>query len=550
MNPPIAIRAEHLTKTFRSQTRGGASIRALDDLSIDIHEGEILGILGPNGAGKTTFLNILSTLLLPESGSVEILGIRLEPKNFYTLRKLINLSSGFPNYPWCLTVEENLRFYARLYGLSGQAMTRKIERLIELFDFGEYARLRFDELSSGTKQRLSLAKCLLNDPKIIFLDEPTVGLDPDMAERTREIIRNILKETKATVLFTTHNMPEAEMMCKRIAFIKKGRILRLATPGELKSSSGKKDLEEVFIELARSAMVAETGPKEVAKAPAPPTAGQAPDDFLSALAEDPGERAVKWLKRCWAFTYRNFLFSIRNVFAFVELVFWPLVTLISIGLMGDYLRLQERAFSFIMTGAIAGGVLQVTQLDVAYSLLYDVWSKSMKHTLLTPVGACEHLFGSWLIGILRGVAIFGVLGGAATLLFGFHFPGIPATLTFLLGLFGFAFLLGILVSLLILTFGQKAEITAWMFAYLFMLVCGIYYPVEILPEGFRIIAQAVPLTYVLENFRQGFGFAPVFSHGLLKGFILWAAYLSAGLWGMRAAFYRARKEGIILRLSE
>ena len=120
----IAIKVRNLTKTFTSQGHDAKKIKALDGISIDILEGEILGILGPNGAGKTTFLNILSTLLLPDSGTIEILGIEYTPKNFYKLRTMLNMSSGYPNFPWSLTVEENLNFYGRLYGISSDALKK------------------------------------------------------------------------------------------------------------------------------------------------------------------------------------------------------------------------------------------------------------------------------------------------------------------------------------------------------------------------------------------------------------------------------------------
>ena len=192
----------------------------------------------------------------------------------------------------------------------------------------------------------------------------------------------------------------------------------------------------------------------------------------------------------------------------------------------------------------------MTQLDVAYSLLYEVWSKSMKHTFLTPVGISENLFGSWVNGIARGSVIFVVLGYSAMALFGFAFPSWQATAVFLSGIFACAFLLGSLVSFLILIFGQKAEITAWMFAYLFMLVCGIYYPVDTLPPALRGVAQWIPLTYFLEYFRQHFGFTPVLGHSLLKGYGLVAAYFVLTMLAMRLAFFQARKKGIIVRLSE
>ncbi len=545
---PAAIDVKHLRKTFTAQTSEHSKILALDDVSLQINHGEIVVILGPNGAGKTTFLNILSTLILPDQGSIEILGIKSITKNFYQLRRLLNMSSGYPNFPWSLTVEENLRFYGRLYGLKSQALTHRIDQLIELFELEYFVKRRFDELSSGTKQKLSLAKAFINDPKIIFLDEPTVGLDPDVAIKTREIILQILKTTQVTVLLTTHNMQEAELMCQRIAFIKQGRLLRMATPQELKRMEGKKDLEEVFVELARR----KTAEKETSVATEEFYSKENKWRTSSKLSWNLGVEINQWLNRCLAFTYRNFLFAVRNFFAFAELIFWPMVTLISIGLLGDYLELREKALAFVLTGAITAGILQVTQLDVAYSLLYEVWSKSVKQTMLAPVGISENLFGSWVMGMVRGSAIFLVLSVAAVVLFGFKFPGLMMTAVFLFGIFCCALLLGLIVSVLILIFGQKADITAWMFSYLFMLLCGIYYPVETLPSFLRGLAFSVPITYFLAYFRQGFGFSNDNSGSilLLKGFVLVIIYLAVGLALMRYAFDQARRKGIIVKLSE
>ena len=539
---PIAISAKDLCKTFVSHE--GENIHALDGVSLQVAEGEVLGILGPNGAGKTTFLNALSTLLIPDVGTIEILGIRSVPKNFNRLRRILNMSSGYPNFPWSLTVEENLRFYGRLYGYSGRELESRIGKLIEMFELVPFAKRRFEELSSGGKQRLSLAKAMINDPKVIFLDEPTVGLDPDIAVKTREIIKNVLRDFKVTVLLTTHNMQEAETMCGRIAFIKQGRIIRLATPGELKSVHGKKDLEEVFIHLTKENVQTQEG----LSFPAQPDAEVSPPAPEERM--DPWSECTAWIRRCLAFTYRNVLFATRNLFAFMELLFWPMVSLISIGLLGDFLQLHEKALAFVLTGAIAAGVLQVAQLDVAYSLLYEVWSKSMKHTMLTPVGVFENIIGSWLVGIMRGSAIFFVLGVSAIGLFGFKFPAWQVTAVFLTGIFCCALLLGLLVSVLILLFGQKAEITAWMFAYIFMLLCGIYYPIDTLPKFFYNVAKFVPVTYFLEYFRASFGFEPTLTGLLGKGFALIVVYFILGLSVMRFAFHQARKKGIIVKLSE
>src|SRR5271169_964771 len=219
----IVLTARGLCKSY-PDTQSHGVIKALDHLDLTVREGEILGILGPNGAGKTTFLNTLATLLLPDAGEIEIFGLKSTPKNFNAVRSWINMSSGYPNYAFSLTVEENLKFYGRLYGLRQAALQRKVDEVTGLFDLRSYAKRRFDELSSGTKQRLSLAKSLLNDPKILFLDEPTIGLDPDVSLKTREIVMDLLKKRRMTVLLTSHDMDEVESMCERVAFIQKGRI--------------------------------------------------------------------------------------------------------------------------------------------------------------------------------------------------------------------------------------------------------------------------------------------------------------------------------------
>ena len=229
----LAIKAEGIFKTFRSGWRGKTRKEVLKGIDLQIKEGEIFGILGPNGAGKTTLLSILSTLLLPDRGKVQILGIDALT-NGAQIRERVNISSGNANFLWSLTVKENLHFYAMLYGLVGRQREEKVDALIDLLELREHQNVLFDRISTGMKQRLSLAKCLLNDPDVLFLDEPTVGLDPNAAARIREEIHSIQKERKMTVLLTTHNMREAESLCGRIAFLKEGEILTTGTAEALK----------------------------------------------------------------------------------------------------------------------------------------------------------------------------------------------------------------------------------------------------------------------------------------------------------------------------
>ncbi|MBU4373557.1 MAG: ABC transporter ATP-binding protein [Euryarchaeota archaeon] len=203
----------------------------LKNVSIEIEEGEIFGILGPNGAGKTTLISILSTLTIPDSGKVEVFGLdALKEAN--RVKSIVNISSGNPNFPWSLTVYENLRYFSMLYGLKNKE--KAIENVIATLELEPFRNARFESLSTGTKQRLSLAKALLNEPSLLFLDEPTMGLDPDMAIKIRKMIKRIHDEKGITIVLTTHYMKEAEQLCGRIAFIKKGEIIANAPPDELK----------------------------------------------------------------------------------------------------------------------------------------------------------------------------------------------------------------------------------------------------------------------------------------------------------------------------
>jgi len=256
------------------------------------------------------------------------------------------------------------------------------------------------------------------------------------------------------------------------------------------------------------------------------------------------------IQRILAFAYRDWLFARRNIFSVVEMLFWPIVGMLSIGLMGNFLKLTRDQQAFILTGAIALGTLQVTQLDVAYALLHDIWSKSVKHTFLTPTGVVEYLLGPWIIGMVRGTVVFSLLSGFSTYAFRFYLPGVFPTVILLSGLFLTALLMGGLVSILVLQYGQKAEISAWTFAYLFILVAGIYYPATQLPPFFYHIALFIPLTYFLDFFRNFYGTSAHLAHPLLKGYGLLAITITGMFVGLKMSLSRARRTGVLLRLSE
>ncbi len=228
-----AVRIRGLRKSYTSGWPRKKRKEVLKGMDLSVPAGAFWGILGPNGAGKTTLLSILSNLVIPEEGEVRVLG-RDVLKEAGEIFRRINLSSGHANFLWSMTVRENLEYYAMLYGLSGKNRRTKVERLLDLFDLNAFSRDKFDQISTGTKQKLSLAKSLVNDPELLLLDEPTVGLDPDVARRVREVIAKIHRERGMTVLMTTHYMKEAETLCDKVVFIREGVIKACGEPQELK----------------------------------------------------------------------------------------------------------------------------------------------------------------------------------------------------------------------------------------------------------------------------------------------------------------------------
>ncbi|HEV2439130.1 MAG TPA: ABC transporter ATP-binding protein [bacterium] len=236
-----AIVASHLTKRF-----GEAVV--VDDVSFSVPAGATVGFLGPNGAGKTTTIGMLLGLLRPTRGSVEILGLPM-PAARQAILARVNFTSPYVSLPGNLTVGENLAVFARLYGV--RKPRAEMEHLLERMGLPGVWRRRTGQLSSGEGTRFGLVKALLNDPEVLFLDEPTASLDPDGADRVRETLRTIRAERGMTIFYTSHNMQEVERLSDRILFLHRGRIIADGAPGEVLRRFDRQTLEQMFLDLAR-----------------------------------------------------------------------------------------------------------------------------------------------------------------------------------------------------------------------------------------------------------------------------------------------------------
>ena len=225
------------------------SNEAVKDISFKVNENEIIGILGPNGCGKTTTIGMILGLLKPSSGKILINGIEIET-NRVDLLNCLNFISPYVELPKKLTVKENLEVYGRLYDIKD--LKKKIDYLSEKLRLYEFINKITGELSSGQKNRVSLAKSIINDPKILLLDEPTASLDPETGDFVRSFLENYQKDNKTSILLASHNMSEVERLCSSVLMMNKGVIIDKGSPKDLINKHGRKNMEEVFLKLTRN----------------------------------------------------------------------------------------------------------------------------------------------------------------------------------------------------------------------------------------------------------------------------------------------------------
>jgi ABC-2 type transport system ATP-binding protein len=242
MESKSMIEVKNLTKKFGDFT-------AVDNISFDVKKSEVFGLLGPNGAGKTTTIRMLSTLSRPTEGTATIGGYDIVKKD-NKVRQLIGLVSEKMIMYDRLTAEENLRFFGKLYNIPKSTLNERIDELLELVQLTKWKDSKVGTFSTGMKQRMNVVRALLNMPKVLFLDEPTLGLDPQSTVEVREFIKKINKENETTIILTTHMMNEADILCDRIGIIDHGKIAALDTPTNLKNSISGANTTILILEIA------------------------------------------------------------------------------------------------------------------------------------------------------------------------------------------------------------------------------------------------------------------------------------------------------------
>ena len=250
MAPLNAIEVRNLRRIYRTTIgvirRRVKEVVAVDDISFDVAPGELFGLLGPNGAGKTTMVKMLTTLLIPSAGTARVLGFDVVDQADPIRPRIGFIFGGERGLYWRLSAIDNLRYFASLYHVEPEIARKRIPYLLELVRLDGRGQEKVEGYSRGMKQRLHVARTLLHDPELLFLDEPTIGLDPIGARELRQVIRNLQSEKK-TILLTTHYMFEADALCERIAVIDHGRIVALDTPEGLKRHV--RDLSVIELEV-------------------------------------------------------------------------------------------------------------------------------------------------------------------------------------------------------------------------------------------------------------------------------------------------------------
>ncbi|MBS1250919.1 MAG: ABC transporter ATP-binding protein NatA [Chloroflexi bacterium] len=515
-----AIQTHQLTKQYpQTQTwknlfkRRALENPAVNQVSLAIPEGEIFGLVGPNGAGKTTLVKMLSTLVTPTSGSAVVNGYLLSQER--SIKASLGLvTSDERSFYWRLSGRENLRFFAALHGMPRANISQRVDETLTLVELTEKARRPFRTYSTGMRQRLSIARSLLHRPQLLFLDEPTKGLDPSVTRRLHELIRNTLTQQEGiTVFLTTHRLDEAETLCDRVAIMNKGQIAACGTLEQLQAEFGEDSLRGIFSAVMESPAPAPgpgpTIPPPPEQLPAPEAATPSRQPLPPAERPAPGTpsplaKAMAFLRRDFKsqLTYRlSFFFQFFRVF-FSIAVFYFISQMLGPAAIPQLQAYGGDYFAFVLIGIALAEYFGVGLSAFSRSLRKAQTTGTLEAMLSTPTRLSTVVISSSLWSYFLTTFRVLVYLGVGGLFLGVDLSGsnlVAAVLILLLTIISFSSL-GILSASFIIVLKQGDPIT-WVVGAISSLLGGIYYPVEILPRWLQTFSALLPVTYSLRGMR-------------------------------------------------
>ena len=505
-----AIQTSALTKRFPSQTglrrfliRAEYAPPAVDGVNLSVRAGELFGLLGPNGAGKTTLIKMLCTLVLPTSGSAQINGFNLNQDT--AIKASIGLvTSDERSFYWRLTGRQNLEFFATLHHIPQNQIPARVDEVLEKVGVGPIADKRFLTYSNGIRQRLSIARALLNRPRILFLDEPTKGLDPIATDRLHHLIRKqLVDEQGITVFLTTHDLEEAKNLCDRLAVMNQGQILACGTLAELETNLNlpqKDALQTLFTRLIDGPGQSQNPTPDMASVeipaklhvPSQPGFGLSPRIALAFLKRD----IVNEL------SYPvSFLLQILSIF-FTVGVFYFIAQLLGSAASPYLAQYGGDYFSFVLIGIAFASYFGVGLSSFSSNLREAQTTGTLEAMLTTPTSLSAIIWASALWDYLLTtfkVLVYLAVGG---LLLRVDFGNgnyLAALVVLALTVVAFSSI-GIIASSFIMVL-KRGDPIAWFFNSISGLLGGVYYPLNVLPAWMQWIARWLPITYALQAMR-------------------------------------------------
>ncbi len=585
-----AIEARGLTKRFPAQqgwrgvfSRARLARPAVDQVDLNVKRGELFGLVGPNGAGKTTFIKLLCTLILPTGGTARVNGFPLSLDQ--RIKASIGLVTGDErSFYWRLTGRQNLAFFASLHRLPADRLAGRVDEVLDQMGLLDVADQPFQTYSSGTRQRLSIARALLNQPGLLFLDEPSKGLDPSATRKLHRLIREDLTLAQGlTVFLTTHQLWEAEALCDRLAIIHEGRVRACGTLHELGQQVAAGDpvsLETIFHALtdpdggltgdervnrgtaqALKSPAAMISPEKERGALSQATTASS-DDFGAADARGQktaaaGQSGVRHgLRVAWAFLKRDLISETTYRLSFLLQffgVFFSVTVFFFVGRLLDEATIPSLApyggdyFSFVLIGIAFAGYFGVGLSGFSRSLRNAQTTGTLEAMLTTPTGLSTIILSSslWnyslttvrvLIYLFIGAALLGVDLAGGNYLAGLLTLGLTIVSFSSFGIIAASFIMVL----------KRGDPVTWVAGALSSLLGGVYYPIEVLPGWLQPLSRLIPVTYALRAMRLALlQDAPLIE--LIPDLMILAAFgvvlLPLSLLSFRYAVRRARLDG-------